>query len=126
MRSIIPEQDEPAFSIPILGPHEQLDRLAGLSPVQMRAALIFLYGISPDMYDLAMNAAEPDDAPGATGEAAPTCEICGADVGIFLRYGLKWRHFRGDGTTAGEQELYDPGHEPVVTWRMPEDDPAIC
>jgi hypothetical protein len=125
MTSIIPEQDQSVLPLPVLGPHEQLDRLAALSAEQMRTALIFLFGISPDMFDLAMDAADPDeDAPGATGEAAPRCELCGADVGIFLRYGLEWRHFRGDGTTAGAQELFDPGHEPVVTWHLLEDEPA--
>ena len=127
MTSIIPERDEFGLPLPVLGPHEQLDRLAALSVHQMRTALIFLFGISPDMFDLAMDAADPDDdAPGATGEAAPTCEVCGADVGIFLRYGLGWRHFRGDGTTAGDQELFDPGHEPVVTWRLLENESATC
>jgi hypothetical protein len=31
-----------------------------------------------------MNAADFNDDPGATGEAEPTCELCGASIGIFL------------------------------------------
>jgi len=31
-----------------------------------------------------MNAADFNDDPGATGEAEPICELCGASIGIFL------------------------------------------
>ena len=60
-----------------------------------------------------------DDNPGATGEAEPVCEICDAKIGIFMERGLAWRHYTGDGTTVGQQKIYDPGHAPVVTWRLP-------
>jgi hypothetical protein len=62
-----------------------------------------------------------DDNPGATGEAEPVCAICDAKIGIFMERGLDWRHYTGDGTTVGQQEIYDPGHAPVVTWRLAED-----
>jgi hypothetical protein len=51
------------------------------------------------------------------------CRQCGALVGIFLDHGLEWQHFRGAGTTAGAQEIYDPGHPAEVTWRLPGEDP---
>jgi hypothetical protein len=60
------------------------------------------------------------------------CGIRGEEIGIFLRLGLDWRHYRetresglvGDqdrlsGTGIGQIELFDPGHAPVVTWRLP-------
>jgi hypothetical protein len=59
--------------------------------------------------------------PGATGEAEPLCAICGGSIGIFLDLGLDWQHFAGDDTTAGEQQIYDPGHVPVVNWHLSED-----
>ena len=62
-----------------------------------------------------------DDNPGATGEAEPVCAICDGKIGIFMERGLDWRHYTGDGTTVGQQHIYDPGHAPVVTWRLAED-----
>ena len=38
-----------------------------------------------------------------------------------MERGLAWRHYAGDGTTIGQQEIYDAGHAPVVTWRLAED-----
>ena len=52
----------------------------------------------------------------AVNEAGPVCAACGGRVGIFTGLGLDWRHFAGDGATAGRQRVYDPGHVPVVTW----------
>ena len=40
------------------------------------------------------------------------------DIGVFLRYGIDWRHYFGDVTT-GQIEVFDPGHDPVVAWRLP-------
>lgn len=73
----------------------------------------------PDAFDYAMDAIEPgNDEPGATGEAEPVCAFCEAKIGIFLDCGLAWQHCNGDGTTVGQQHIYDPGHAPVVTWRF--------
>ena len=58
------------------------------------------------------------DDPDPSKEPEPFCAECGSDIGVFLRYGLNWRHFRGDGTVIGQIELFDPGHEPVVSWRL--------
>ena len=66
-------------------------------------------------------AGSDDENPGATGEAEPVCAICDGTIGIFLERGLVWRHYAGDGTTVGQQRIYDPGHAPVVTWRSAED-----
>jgi hypothetical protein len=63
----------------------------------------------------------PSNCPGATGEAEPVCAVCDGKIGIFIERGLAWRHYTGDGTTVGQQHIYDPGHTPVVTWRLAED-----
>jgi hypothetical protein len=53
--------------------------------------------------------------------AAATFEQLSSALGIFVERGLAWRHYTGDGTTVGQQQIYDPGHTPVVTWRLSED-----
>lgn len=115
MRSIIAED---AHS----GPHPRADRVAAATFEQMKAALIFLSGFSPDAFDYAMDAAESEgDAPGAAEEAQPVCGVCGGSIGVFLELGAEWQHFAGDGITAGEQQIYDPGHAPAVNWSMSKD-----
>jgi hypothetical protein len=123
MRSIIAEHAPSALPIPALSPHPRLDRIAAATFEQLSAALIFLSVFDTDAFDHAMDVAESDDEdnPGATGEAEPVCAICESKIGIFLERGLTWRHYTGDGTTAGQQSIYDPGHAPVVTWRFVED-----
>ena len=125
MRSIIAEDAQLALPIPAISPHPRLDRVAAATSKQLSAALIFLSVFEPDAFDHAMDVAQSDDDnPGATGEAEPVCAICDAKVGIFMERGLAWRHYTGDGTTVGEQQIYDPGHAPMVTWRFSEDPQA--
>ena len=122
MRSIIAEDAQSALPIPPLGTHPRLDRVAAATSEQLSAALIFLSVFEPDAFDHSMDVAQSDDDnPGATGEAEPLCAICDAKIGIFMERGLAWRHYAGDGTTVGHQEIYDAGHDPVVTWRLAED-----
>jgi hypothetical protein len=122
MRSIIAEDAQSALPIPPLGTHPRLDRVAAATFEQLSAALIFLSVFEPDAFDHSMDVAQSDDDnPGATGEAEPACSICDAKIGIFLEHGLAWRHYTGDGTTVGQQHIYDPGHAPVATWRLTED-----
>jgi hypothetical protein len=83
-----------------------------------------MFEIAMDAADLAAGAAPRDEATGD--EAVPVCRRCGAQAGIFLSHGLDWLHFAGDGTTAGAQEIYDPGHPAEVTWRLPGEDPATA
>ena len=105
------------------------DRLASTTAEQTEAALAFLSAIDPQMFEIAMDAATQiaDDAPEEKEpedhEPMPVCRRCGGQVGIFLRYGLDWQHFHGNGTTSGQQELYDPGHPAEVTWRLPDEGP---
>ena len=122
MRSIIAEDAQLALPIPAISPHPRLDRVAAATFGQLSAALIFLSVFEPDAFDHAMDVAQSDDDnPGATGEAEPVCAVCGSKIGIFLERGLAWRHYSGDGTTVGQQYIYDPGHATVVTWRLVED-----
>jgi hypothetical protein len=88
----------------------------------LSAALIFLSAFHPDAFDYAMDAIESgNDEPGATGEAEPVCAICDSKIGIFLDRSVAWQHYTGDGTTVGQQHIYDPGHAPLVTWRFSEE-----
>jgi hypothetical protein len=99
---------------------KRLTRLAALDTDRMTEALTWLAGYSPTVFDATLDATEPctdDDNPDPADNPEPFCLVCGADVGIFLRFGLDWRHYRGDGTTAGPIELFDPGHAPVIAWR---------
>lgn len=113
MRSIIAEGG---------GARYRLDRVAAATCEQLKTALIVLSDFSPDAFDYAMDAAESgDEDRGTAREPAPICAICGASVGIFVGLGLDWRHFAGDGATAGRQRVYDPGHVPVVTWNFAEE-----
>ena len=122
MRSIIAEDAQSALPIPAISPHPRLDRVAAATSEQLSAALIFLSVFEPDAFDHSMDVAQSDDDnPGATGEAEPVCAICDGKIGIFMERGLDWRHYTGDGTTVGQQHIYDPGHAPVVTWRLAED-----
>ena len=52
-------------------------------------------------------------------EPEPFCAECSASIGVFLRYGMDWRHYRGDGAAIGQIELFDPDHDPIVAWRLP-------
>ena len=122
MRSIIAEDAQSALPIPAISPHPRLDRVAAATFEQLSAALIFLSVFEPDAFDHSMDVAQSDDDnPGATGEAEPVCAVCDAKIGIFMERGLAWRHYTGDGTTVGQQQIYNPGHAPVVTWRLAED-----
>ena len=122
MRSIMSDTGQSALPFPALGPHPRLDRIAAATFEQLSTALIFLSVFEPDAFDHSMDVAQSDDDnPGATGEAEPVCAICDGKIGIFMERGLAWRHYTGDGTTVGQQEIYDPDHAPVVTWRLAED-----
>ena len=129
MSPIITQPGSPAHVHPDEAARKRRDRLARATAGQAEAALAYLSVIDPLMFEIAMDAADltAGEAAGAEApvdeEPVPVCRRCGAQVGIFLDRGLEWQHFRGDGTTAGAQEIYDPGHPAEVTWRLPDEDP---
>jgi hypothetical protein len=129
MSPIITQPGSPAHVHPDEAARKRRDRLARATAGQAEAALRYLSVIDPLMFEIAMDAADltAGEAPGAEApvdeEPVPVCRRCGGLVGIFLHRGLEWQHFRGDGTTAGAQEIYDPGHPAEVTWRLLDEDP---
>ena len=88
----------------------------------MEAALALLSMLDPDAFEIAFTAV-PIASDDGGDEPIPVCRECGGFVGIFLDYGLRWQHFRGDGTTSGAQQIYEPGHDPAATWILPGEDP---
>jgi len=116
----------PVSAVPALGQHDRIARLTALAPEDAAAGLLWLAMNFPAICDAMLGKLDYDaiDDPDPGREPEPLCAECGAAIGIFLRFGLNWRHFRGDGTTIGQIELFDPGHEPVVAWR-PTRSPAV-
>lgn len=114
--------------VPVSGPLDRMDRLATVTAEQMTRALSFLIGFAPEVFDAALDAAEPEggDLASAEDETEPFCAQCGGAVGIFLEHGLDWQHYAGDRTTAGRQQVFDPGHAPAVSWRLIEDGLILC
>jgi hypothetical protein len=131
MSPIITQPGSPAHVHPDEAARQRRDRLARATAGQAAAALAYLSMIDPLIFEIAMDAADlaagaaPRDET-AEDEALPVCRGCGGQVGIFLDHGLDWLHFTGDGTTAGAQEIYDPGHPAEVTWRLAGEDPATA
>jgi hypothetical protein len=127
VRSIINPRDFVVHPVPVNGRQDRMDRLAATRAEQMGFALAFLIGFAPQTFDAILDAAEPcsGDLLGAD-EAEPRCAQCDARIGIFLKHGLTWQHYRGDGITAGEQEVFFPGHAPMVSWRLLEDGLTLC
>jgi hypothetical protein len=124
MRSIFSHPGRAALEF---SPQERVERLGAVSPEQTRQALLFLSGYAPAVFDAALDAVEPceeDDDPDAGEDAEPFCAVCAERVGIFLRVGLDWQHYRGE-DPGGPFEIFDPGHEPVVTWRPATDLAAV-
>ena len=115
--AVPPEAASAGSAVPDARLRDQVDRLAALTPEDKSAGLIWLALHLPDACDAVLDALEYDDVEEASPEPEPYCATCGADIGIFVRSGLEWRHFRGDGITIGQIELFDAGHAPVIAWR---------
>jgi hypothetical protein len=98
-------------------------RLERATADQMQAALALLSVLDPEAFEIAFTAVPIASDDGDGDEPIPVCRECGGLVGIFPDQGLRWQHFRGDGTTSGAQQTYEPGHDPAVTWILPGEDP---
>ena len=123
MQTIIDKPGQRAYPNPDVAARQRRDRLAKATTDQMESALAFLSMIDPEAFEIAFTAVtsaadHPEDA-----EAIPLCRQCGALVAISPDRSLHWQHFRGDGTTSGTQETYDPGHAAKVTWILPDEGP---
>jgi len=129
MSPIITQPGAPAQVHPDEAARKRRDRLARATAEQAGAALAYLSAIDPLAFEIAMDAADlavgaaPRDEAAGDDEAVPVCRQCAGQIGIFLEHGLEWQHFRGDWTTPGAQEIYDPGHLAEVTWRLPGEGP---
>ena len=95
---------------------DRMERIGQLTAKQQTDALLWLAGYAPTVFDAVAEAVEPCMGDG-TDEPAPYCAICDGDIGIFLKFGLDWLHYTG--TDLADIELHDPGHKPVLAWRMP-------
>lgn len=100
---------------------KRADLLARATTDQMEAALALLSMLDPEAFEIALTGVP--SAPADNDEPIPVCRECGGLVGIFPDQGLRWQHFRGDGTTSGAQQIYELGHDPAVTWILPGEDP---
>ena len=129
MPPIITQPGSPAHAHPDEAARQRQDRLAATTSAQATAALAYLSAIDPLMFEIAMDAADlvtgatPQDEAAGDDEAAPVCRRCGGQLAIFPDHGPQWQHFRGDWTTSGTQQIYDPGHPAEVIWRLPGEQP---
>ena len=129
MSPIITQPGVPAHVHPDEAARKRQDRVAQATSEQATAALAYLSMIDPLIFEIAMDTADqavgaaPRDEAAGNDEAVPVCRRCGGQAAIFPDHGPDWQHFRGDWTTSGAQEIYDPGHLPEVTWRLPGETP---
>ena len=112
-------------------------RLRGLSHQQLGDRLKWLSWYQPGVFTAVMDyvgfcenlAADTDPTNPALDDVncgetpAPVCARCGSDIGIFIKFGLDWRHYRHVGPL-GKAEIFDPGHAPELTWRPPDKAPG--
>ena len=118
---------------PFAGDDPYEARLRGLTHQQLADRLNWLSWYQPGLFEAVMDygqfsddlSADTDPTdPDAHGDfdsaedPAPVCARCGSDIGIFIKFGLQWRHYRG-GDALGQAEIFDPGHEPELPWRLP-------
>ena len=124
MQTIIAPSGNDAHANPDQAARHRADRLAKATPEQIENALAYLSAIDPEAFDIALTAVIPagDETP-EDEEPTPLCRRCGAMIGIFPDRSLQWHHFRGDSTTSGAQEIYDPGHAAQVTWILADEGP---
>ena len=111
--------------LPDLASAERLGLLGAMEPGEMSAALAFVVGMYPQVFDFALVRDRKlverlqeriDEGDDTEDDLEPYCSACGEPIGHFIGYD-GWHHWRGEGTAASPVELYDAGHAPVVAWR---------
>ncbi len=110
-----PSLTQPVQAASKITPEDRMERLGALTQKQCADALLRLSGYAPAVFDAVIDAVQPWPGDGSD-DPVPFCKQCGANIGIFLKFGLDWRHYRG--ATFDEIELFDPGHAPVLAWRI--------
>ena len=95
---------------------DRMERIGQLTAEQPTDAATLAGGLRPGRLRRGRRSRRPCLGDG-TEDPAPYCAICDGDIGIFLKFGLDWRHYTG--TDLSDIELIDPGHRPVIAWRMP-------
>jgi hypothetical protein len=113
---------QPGAGAQPITPQERIDRIAATSAEQRVQALRYLAGYDPRTLDAILDAVEPFDEnedPEAGEDAEPFCVACAESLGIFLRFGPDWKHYRdrGEDVAAGRFEVFTADHEPVLAWR---------
>ena len=105
----------------------RMDRLNRATTGEMNAALAFLNVIDPEAFEIAFQAVPPhhDDLPDDDEDPVPVCGRCGGPVALFPDQGMTWHHYQGPGSTAGRQQITDPGHRPQVEWYLPDEVPDL-
>jgi hypothetical protein len=106
----------------------RMNRLNRATVEEMQTALAFLNVVDPEAFEIAFLAVPPNpdtlsDRDGLD-DPEPICGRCAGPVALFPNHGMTWHHFRGAANTSGPQEIYDPGHEPMVEWYLPDEIPA--
>ena len=113
-------------------------QLRGLSHQQLADRLKWLSWYQPGIFTAVMDYMQFSDALAADtdptnpdpdpddvnygDDPAPVCARCASNIGIFIKFGLDWRHYR-QGSALGKAEIFDPGHAPELAWRLP--DPPV-
>src|ERR1700728_2149831 len=103
-------------SAPGITAEDRMERIGQLPARRREDALLWLAGYAPAVFDAVTSAVEPFPGDGSE-DPTPFCGYCGSDIGVFLKFGLDWRHYGA--TSFDDIELFDPGHAPVVAWRIP-------
>ena len=123
MSPMITQSGPDAYVNPDASARERADRLARATTDQMEAALALLSMLDPEAFEIAFTAVPVAASGDCDDEPIPVCRECGGLAGIFPDHGLRWQHFRGDDATSGAQQIYEPGHDPAVTWILPDEGP---
>lgn len=92
----------------------RLFRLGKLDADIMSVSLAILAGRQPELFDALVGEAEAY----AQLEPEPFCVTCGASAGIFWLLGPEWHHFRPGSGAEDRPRVYEPGHVPVIGWRI--------
>jgi len=98
----------------------RLLQLGRLDADVMSVSLAILAGRQPDLFDALVAEAAAYAEAETEPEPEPFCVTCGADAGIFWLLGPEWHHYRPGSETGDSPQVYEPGHIPVIGWRIAE------